>query len=113
MSTQGPAMKIEFSYQNAGTRIRWDQSERLQQGTIVALTPRADMFQTICRIAVVAARPLHGLEMNPPRIDLFWANPDDAEFDPTVNWIMVEARSGYWESFRHMGVALQKLRTEA
>lgn len=113
LSTRGPAIKVEFSYENAGKRIRWGQSTRLQQGTIVALTPRNDMFKSICKVAVVAARPLtNGVDMNPPRVDLFWGDWDEAEFDPTVNWVMVESRSGYWESFRHMGVALQKLRSE-
>lgn len=107
-------MKVEFSYENAGKRIRWEHSSRLRQGTIVALTPRNDMFNTICKVAVVAARPLaNGVELNPPRVDLYWARPEEAEFDPTINWVMVESRSGYWEAFRHMGVALQKLRSES
>lgn len=107
-------MKVEFSYENAGKRIRWEQSNRLQQGTIVALTPRFDMFRTICKVAVVAARPIkEGVELNPPRVDLFWGDWNEAEIDPNQNWVMVEARSGYWESFRHMGVALQKLRSES
>lgn len=49
---------------------------------------------------------------NPPQIDIFWATPEDAEFDPTEEYVMIEARSGYFEASRHMLVALQKLMSE-
>jgi helicase required for RNAi-mediated heterochromatin assembly 1 len=97
-------------------------------GTIVALTPATDMFRSICKIAVVAARPLEGgLDQDPPQIDLFWGDRDEAVFDPVesmsagvfmhqlltkTEYVMVEARSGYFESARHMLVAMQKLMTE-
>ncbi|KAI9731863.1 MAG: hypothetical protein M1818_007728 [Claussenomyces sp. TS43310] len=112
-SHQGPAFRVDFSYERAGKRIRWRQSKRLQQGTLVALTPRLDRFSTVCRVAVVAARPLAGLESNPPQIDLFWADSSIAEIDPTEAWTMIEARSGYFEANRHMLVAMQKLMSES
>lgn len=41
------------------------------------------MFEKVCKIAVVAARPIaEGLDQNPPMIDLFWGDPSDAVFDP-------------------------------
>lgn len=41
------------------------------------------MFEKVCKIAVVAARPVaEGLDQNPPMIDLFWGDPSDAVFDP-------------------------------
>lgn len=53
------------------------------QGTMVALSPASDMFEKVCKIAIVAARPIiHGLDQNPPRIDLFWGDPTDVAFDP-------------------------------
>lgn len=108
----GLSARIEFSFERAGKQIRWQQSKRLQQGTIVALTPVQDRFKTICKVAVVAARPLSGIEQNPPQIDLFWAGAKDAIFDPMVEYVMIEARSGYFEASRHMLVAMQKLMTE-
>jgi len=99
------------------------------RGTIVALTPERDMFRTTCKIAIVAGRQLAGgLDLNPPQIDLFWGIASEAVFDPVerklqnaeevfllieiLAYVMVEARSGYFESHRHMLVALQKLATE-
>jgi helicase required for RNAi-mediated heterochromatin assembly 1 len=111
-SNIGPAPRIEFSYERAGKRIRWKQSKRLQQGTIVALTPVHDKFRTICNVAVVAARPLQGVEQNPPQIDLFWGNISEADFNPLEEYTMIEAKSGYFEASRHMLVAMQKLMTE-
>jgi helicase required for RNAi-mediated heterochromatin assembly 1 len=112
MANQGAAPRMEFSSERSGKRIRWKQSKRLQQGTIVALSPRSDLFRTICKVAVVGARPIHGLEQNPPQIDLFWGDYQDAEFDPMEEYVMLESRSGYFEAYRHMLVAMQKLTTE-
>lgn len=81
----GAAFRVEFSNERAGKKIRWEQSKRLIQGTIVALSPQKDNFNTICKVAVVAARPiLGGLDQNPPQIDLFFAEDRDAVFDPAV-----------------------------
>jgi helicase required for RNAi-mediated heterochromatin assembly 1 len=54
----------------------------LLQGNIVALTPSNDIFRTKCKIAIVAARSLELLNQNPPAIDLFWGDSDDAAIDP-------------------------------
>ncbi len=104
----GAAARIEFSTERAGKRIRWTQSKRLQQGTIVALSPASDNFKSICRIAVVAARPLAGVEQDSPQVYLFWSSSNEAEFDPTTRWVMLEAKQGYFEASRHMLVALQQ-----
>ena len=108
----GIAFRIEFSTEKSEKKIRWQQSKRLVAGTIVALSPHSDAFASICKICIVADRPIEGLEQNPPQIDLFWGDIDDAAFDPLDKYIMVEARSGYFEASRHMLVALQKLMTE-
>ncbi|KFZ06707.1 hypothetical protein V501_07158 [Pseudogymnoascus sp. VKM F-4519 (FW-2642)] len=108
----GAAARIEFSTERAGKRIRWPQSSRLQQGTMVALSPVHDKFKTICKVAIVAARPLAAVEQDPPQIDIFWASIEESEFDPTEEYVMVEAKSGYFEASRHMLVAMQKLMSE-
>lgn len=79
---------------------------------MVALTPAEDMFKKVCRVAVVAARPLAGVSQNPPEIDVFFADPDEIDIDPQQEWVMVEARTGYFEAHRHTLVGLQKLSQE-
>ncbi|OBT90772.1 hypothetical protein VE02_00589 [Pseudogymnoascus sp. 03VT05] len=111
-ANMGAAARIEFSTERAGKRIRWPQSSRLQQGTMVALSPVYDKFKTICKVAIVAARPLAAVEQDPPQIDIFWASVEESEFDPTEEYVMVEAKSGYFEASRHMLVAMQKLMSE-
>ncbi|KFY13596.1 hypothetical protein V492_03158 [Pseudogymnoascus sp. VKM F-4246] len=111
-SKVGAAARIEFSTERAGKRIRWPQSSRLQQGTMVALSPVHDRFRTTCKIAIVAARPLSGVEQDPPQIDIFWSSSEESEFDPAEEYVMIEAKSGYFEASRHMLVAMQKLMSE-
>lgn len=90
----------------------WDYSKRLISGSIVALSPARDCFRSKCIVAVVAVRPIEGVKKHPPEVDLYFARPEDAEFDPHVEWIMVEARSGYYEASRHTMSALQKMTKE-
>lgn len=102
----GPAARISFSTQRANARIRWSQSKRLQAGKIVALSN--DYFTKDCRVAVVAQRPVEGgLDLKPPVIDIFWANPAEAVVDPDQDFIMVESRNGYYEAVRHALKGLQ------
>ena len=113
LSSLGAAFRVEFSTERASKQIRWARSKRLVAGAIVALTPQRDMFRSICKIAVVAARPiLGGLDQNPPSIDLFWSDPNDAVVDQIEHYVMVESRTGYFEASRHVLVAMQKLMTE-
>ena len=76
---------ITFSTERAGKNIRWGQSKRLQQGTLVALSTERDMFSSMCKLAVIAARPIKGgLDQNPPQVSIFWGNAgEDAVFDPS------------------------------
>ena len=76
------------------------------------MTTAADKFDSICKIAVVAARPLIGLQQNLPSIDLFFNHADELEIDPQKEWLMIESRSGYYEAHRHTLRALQKLSIE-
>lgn len=80
----GPAFRIEFSTDRAGKQIRWEQSSRLTPGSIVVLSPSSDMFRSICKVGTVAARPIEGgLDCNPPTIDIFWGDVEDAVLNPT------------------------------
>jgi helicase required for RNAi-mediated heterochromatin assembly 1 len=107
----GVASRVIFSLNAIGKRINWRSSRRLKSGSIVALTPADDQFRTICRIAEVAARPMTGLELNPPEIDLFLTN-SEIELDTSREWIMVEHTMGYYEAHRHTMVSLQKMMRE-
>ncbi|KAL4821178.1 P-loop containing nucleoside triphosphate hydrolase protein [Aspergillus spinulosporus] len=109
---RGLAFKVQFSTNRAGRNIVWDHSKRLVSGSVVALSPADDAFRTKCVIAVIAARPLDGVKRLPPEVDIFFANPSDADFDPQLEWIMVEAKQGYYEASRHVMTALQKLSHE-
>ncbi|KAH7063112.1 putative DEAD box helicase [Macrophomina phaseolina] len=111
-STRGLAARIQFSLSRSGKKIHWEQSKRLITGTLLALTPEDDCFQTQCVMAVVAARPLANLIQDPPGIDILFARSDEVEFDPGKSWLMVEERTGYFEGTRHTLRALQKLMRE-
>ncbi|KAI9828223.1 MAG: hypothetical protein M1819_004583 [Sarea resinae] len=110
-ANQGPAVRIAFSLARAGKRIMWQHSKRLMSGSLVALSKASDMFRKDCKVAIVAARPLAGVEQNPPEIDIFHGAPEELEIDPQEEWIMIESRAGYFEAYRHTLVALQKMST--
>ena len=61
---------------------------------------------------MVAGRTLAGLEQNPPEIDILFATPDEVEIDPHQEWLMVEARSGFFEACRHPLRSLQMMAKE-
>ena len=92
--------------------MNWEQSKRLLTGSIVALTSAKDNFKKICHVAVIAARPLEGLNHNPPEIDIFFAAPDEIRIDPQEEWLMVESRNGFYEGHRHTLQSLQMLAKE-
>ncbi|TQS35353.1 hypothetical protein Golomagni_04228 [Golovinomyces magnicellulatus] len=115
---KGPVSRVEFCVDRSETRVRWDQSKRLSQGTIVALSSSQKLFNNDCRVAVVAGRPLEGgLDQNPPTIDLFLGDGDQVWLDPhethfCKEYVMIEAREGYFEASRYMLIAMQKLMIE-
>jgi helicase required for RNAi-mediated heterochromatin assembly 1 len=112
LTTSGIAFRVQFSTRRAGKRIHWEYSSRLIAGNIIALSPVEDSFSTKCIVGVVAARPLENLAKTPPEVDIYFAHPEDIKFDPQQEWIMVQARSGYYEAHRHTMKALQKLSQE-
>lgn len=114
----GTLCRIGFCPTRVDKRIRWKNSARLTPGTVVALSTAEDKFRSICMIASVVQKDLYGgLQPNldagehedtPPRIDIAWANPQDAILDPQVELVMIEPRNGYYESVRHALQGLQK-----
>ena len=109
---RGIAIRVAFSLARVLKKIRWEQSKRLISGSLVALTPIDDLFQTQCTMAVVAARPLAAVEQNPPEIDLYFASPNQIQIDPEQEWLMMEVRQSYFEAQRHTMRALQKMMKE-
>ncbi len=79
---------------------------------MIALSPAKDNFRKKCIIAIVAARPIDNVKATPSQIDIFFARPEEIEIDPQKEFVMVEARSGYYEGSRHTLKALQKLHQE-
>ncbi|KAF1816725.1 hypothetical protein P152DRAFT_470711 [Eremomyces bilateralis CBS 781.70] len=111
-STMGVAVKVVFSIQRIGKRVHWEQSSRLIQGSLVVLSPRDDCFRTTCLVATIAARPLSGVQQNPPEVDLFFARSEDLILDPDIEYVMLEERQSYFEAAKHTLVALQRMQHE-
>ncbi|KAF7560451.1 hypothetical protein G7046_g3695 [Stylonectria norvegica] len=115
MARAGAACRISFSTERTRSKVNWRQSKRLTAGTLVALS--GDNFQTQCFVAVVGARYIIGglepdfrIREDPatlPRIEIFWANYNDATLDPTTELVMLEASVGYYEQVRHAMLGLQ------
>jgi len=106
---KGIASRIRFSTARSGRKVQWSSSKRLTSGTLVALTPKDDHFNTKCILAVVAARPLQNLETDEaPEVDILFGDLDDLEIDSQNSYIMIEATQGYYEAYRHTLRALQK-----
>ena len=110
---QGLAVRVTFSLGRVGKQVPWEQSKRLRTGTLVCLTPANAVFRSVARVAIVAARPLAGLEENPPSVDLFFGSPEAIEVDPQQEWLMVESRNGFYEGHRHVLKGLQMLQNES
>lgn len=77
-------------------------------GSVVALS--SDDFQTV-RIATVAARPLAGLKMSIPEVDLLF-DENDFELDVNKVYVMVETRSAYFEAYKHTLRGLQRIQED-
>lgn len=111
---RGLGIKVSFSLSRVGKKIGWNQSKRLMTGSLVVLIPAEGASYNVDElvVAVVAARPVAQLEQNPPMLDLFFARPEEIEIDNQKKWLMLEERSGLFESQRHTLVALQKMMHE-
>lgn len=111
---RGIAARIKFTTRRAKRRINWENSKRLVSGSIVALLPsdKKPVDLNDMTVAVVAARPLAGVLCEPPEIDIYFGRTEDIQIDPQKEWIMIEAKQGYFEAYRHTLRALQKLSQE-
>ncbi|KAL7813386.1 P-loop containing nucleoside triphosphate hydrolase protein [Trichoderma gracile] len=117
LSKQGACSRISFSTERVPTRVDWSDSDRLTPGTLVALSPRWDYFRTKCIVATVATRSFNGRAVpiveegdNPfelPRVELFFARNSDLLIDPIEEFVMLEAKVGYFENVRHTMLGLQ------
>ncbi|TGZ78281.1 P-loop containing nucleoside triphosphate hydrolase protein [Ascodesmis nigricans] len=104
----GVCTKISFSLNRVGKQIRWSQSKRLIPGSIVCLSD--DRFQTF-RVATVVARPLDQVEQNPHEIDILF-KPGEIEIDSSKPMLMVECKSSYFEAYKWVLKALQRMRPD-
>ncbi|CAG8919275.1 unnamed protein product [Penicillium salamii] len=112
MNLSGLAIHVCFSTRRAGKVIAWASSDRLRPGTLVALSSKQDAFTSKCVVGVVASRLLEEVQKDPPEVDIYLASYSDFDVDTQKEWIMVEARLGYFEETRHTMKALQKMSTE-
>jgi helicase required for RNAi-mediated heterochromatin assembly 1 len=112
---RGLAARIKFTTNRAGKHINWGNSKRLVSGSMVALLPaKAKSFNKDDMIvAIIAARPLAGVMCEPPEVDIYFGRTEDIQIDPQKEWLMIEAKSGYFEAYRHTLKALQKLSQES
>lgn len=107
LSYRGPAVRVTFSTRRIGKNVRWEQSKRLLAGSLVVLISASNVND--CKVATVAARPISLVTKNPPEVDLLFHDPSDFELDCSKEYVMVEDRSGYYESERYTMLALQKM----
>ncbi|KAJ6782696.1 hypothetical protein PWT90_02458 [Aphanocladium album] len=120
LTANGAAIRVSFlPHQQGSEPIDWANSKRLLQGSLVVLSPVDNSFRTKCLVATIAYRFLSGglwpdLDADPPepddtqpRVDLYFASLPEKIFDTSIKYYMLEARDGYFESFRHTMRALQ------
>lgn len=115
LTDDGAAAHITFSTREAQETITWETSKRLLPGTLVLLSPSNINSKRL--VAVVAYRFLcGGLEPDieagegadmPPRIDLFFPTWDSDLLDTEVDYVMLESKTGYFESVRYAMIGLQ------
>ncbi|KAJ1325509.1 helicase required for RNAi-mediated heterochromatin assembly 1 [Microdochium nivale] len=110
MTRLGPVCRVQFSAERAGKEVDWKVTTRLRTGSLVALSTVRDGFRTICMPAVIADHYFEdGLNQNPPTIQFFWGDINDAILDPLEELVMVESRYGFFEATRHAMTGLQHM----
>ncbi|KAF8429157.1 putative DEAD box helicase [Tirmania nivea] len=108
-SNHGVGVKCSFSLNRARKKIQWANSKRLIPGTLVCLSCDNFKEEKNMRLATVLARPVTSLELNPPEVDLLFAD-DQIEIDSHKPWLMVESRGSYFEAYKHTLKALQRMK---
>ena len=109
-TSKGLATRLSFSMARSRVRINWKTSKRLTSGSLIAVTPANDMFSTRTIPGIVAARPLSLVDQKTPHIDIFF--PYDAVVDPSIEYVILEDTTGFFEAQRYNLVALQKMTRE-
>lgn len=83
------------------------------------LSPMEDAFRSNTLVATVAYRFLSGglwpdydsavpePDDTPPRIDLYFPHWNRRLMNPNIKYYMLEAKTSYFESYRHTMLALQ------
>lgn len=108
--SHGAVTRFSFSTISAEARVQWETEPRLKTGSLVALTPAADRFNSIVVPGMVAARQLSLLNSAIPEVDIFL--PYHVVTDPLKEYIILEDSSSYFEPLRHNMLALQKMTAE-
>lgn len=112
----GPLARLRFCNLRADRLIDWGQTQRLTPGSCVALSTAEDAFRSRCWVAFVSGKDDKNMdELDTPVIDVELADPACLAdlVDPRQEFVMVEARSNYFEAVRHVLSGLQQATTEA
>lgn len=117
LSKLGACSRISYSTERTATPVDWTASDRLTPGTLVVMSPRWDYFRTKCIVATIATRSFNGRAVpdvedgdspfDLPRVELFFANISETLIDPIEDFVMLEAKTGYFENVRHTMLGLQ------
>ncbi|RDA85029.1 hypothetical protein CP532_4570, partial [Ophiocordyceps camponoti-leonardi (nom. inval.)] len=109
------ACRLAFSPPQNEAEAGLDKPEDITPGSLVVLSTHEDGFRTKCFVGTVAPIPEDPEDAkdagSPPDqsvIDLLWADPSDVVLDPNQKLIMLEPKSGYFESIRPIMTALQR-----
>ncbi|EQB51524.1 hypothetical protein CGLO_08927 [Colletotrichum gloeosporioides Cg-14] len=112
----GSMVRVTFSAVRTRQLVNWPASQRLVPGTVVALSPVPDNFQKRCIVAVVTGRYDEAINCSetPPPLDLEIRDPEVAAsiMEPDQEYVMIEARSNYFEAVRHVMEGLKQAAKE-
>ncbi|KAF9872164.1 dead box helicase [Colletotrichum karsti] len=108
----GVMVRVTFSAIRTRQLVNWPASQRLVPGTVVALSPISDNFKTQCIVAVVTGRYDEAIDspVTPPPLDLEIHDPQATAntMEPDQEFVMIEARSNYFEAVRHVMEGLKQ-----
>ncbi|KAH9235327.1 hypothetical protein K456DRAFT_1891974 [Colletotrichum gloeosporioides 23] len=112
----GVMVRVTFSAVRTRQLVNWSASERLVPGTVVALSPVPDNFEKGCIVAVVTGRYDEAIDSpeTPPPLDLEIRDPEVAAsiMEPDQEYVMIEARSNYFEAVRYVMEGLKQAAKE-
>ncbi|KAI8153888.1 Helicase required for RNAi-mediated heterochromatin assembly 1 [Colletotrichum sp. SAR 10_70] len=112
----GVMVRVTFSAVRTRQLVNWSASERLVPGTVVALSPVPDNFEKGCIVAVVTGRYDEAIDSpeTPPPLDLEIRDPEVAAsiMEPDQEYVMIEARSNYFEAVRYVMEGLKQASKE-